>query len=209
MRGAGCRTLLRPHPAVEQKRTKKAPEQEIAPGPCQGEIELGAKGHRGRPEGTLKNVEATGSGQSPLLLRRPIRPPSASLPCLSSPHKGGAIAEAPIAGVRSTPLQSDYGEFSNERSPGRARVACTLAIREAGRINRVRRGFPRGRLVKSPLGRPSFRVFTWACKKRHPRIVVAKSAPSPAADSPPSAPLPCPSFPNRTRCTGLRFGPEI
>ena len=32
-------------------------------------------------------VGATTSGQSPLLLRRPIRPPSASLPCPSSPNR--------------------------------------------------------------------------------------------------------------------------
>lgn len=48
------------------------------------------------------------------------------------------------------------------------RAPCTLAAREAGLPFRVRRGFPRGRVVKSLLGRPSFYAVSWAYKKRRP-----------------------------------------
>ena len=90
--------------------------------------------------------------------------------CLASPlpTKASPLRGPQLRASAARPYNPYWGEFSKQRGSGRARVACTLANCEAGKANRGRRGFPRGRLVKSPLGCPSFRVFSWAFKKRHP-----------------------------------------
>lgn len=99
---------------------------------------------RGRPQ-----VAPTTSGQSPLLLRRPVWPPSAPHPCPSSPHKTFRFCGAPYpqigpvlcGGARSTPTGDCRSPLRFREDGGRAQLAPTV---------RYRRIFRKSKALRSP-----------------------------------------------------------